>query len=269
MRSEVRDDPAVLLDLATRLARQAGRMALEGRDQALAGVVDVKSSPTDPVTAMDRSVERMVLDALVAARPHDAVLGEEGGRVDGGSGVRWVLDPIDGTVNYVYGIGQYAVSLAAEIDGVVALGVVHNPATGEEYTAVRGRGAWRDGHRLRGSRVTELDKALVGTGFGYGADRRAHQAGVLAELLPEIRDIRRFGSAALDLCFAAEGRVDAFFEQELRPWDRAAGGLVCEEAGLLVTGLGGAPAGEAMTLAAPPALHGLLHDRLLALRAAD
>ena len=257
-------DPAALLALAVELVRRAGDLARDGRGDAL-DVVESKSSPTDAVTAMDRASERLVLAGLRAARPDDAVLGEEGGAREGGSGVRWVLDPIDGTVNYVYGIPQYAVSLAAEVDGVTVAGVVRNPVTGEEWTAVRGQGAWRAGRRLTGSSKADLATALIATGFGYEASQRARQAGVVAALLPEVRDIRRLGSAALDLCFAAEGRVDAFYEQGLRPWDLAAGGLIAAEAGLRVTGLGGGPAGEAMTLAAPEGLYTALHDRLAAL----
>jgi myo-inositol-1(or 4)-monophosphatase len=182
--------------------------------------------------------------------------------------VRWVLDPIDGTVNYLYGLPQYAVSLAAAVDGVVVAGVVHNPATGDEWTATRGGGAFRAGRRLHGSDTGRLSQALVGTGFGYDPARRRHQAAVLARLLPEVRDIRRFGAAALDLCLTAEGALDAYFEKGLNPWDHAAGGLVAEEAGLVVAGLDGAPPGLDLVNAAPPALFPALHDRLSAFDAA-
>lgn len=252
--------PGELLSLAVGLVRRAGDLVRDGRPDHLA--VDTKSSPTDAVTAMDRASERLVVEGLLAARPDDAVLGEEGGSRSGASGVRWVLDPIDGTVNYVYGIPAYAVSLAAEVAGEVVAGVVRNPVTGEEWTAVRGGGAWRDGRRLRGSATTDLGLALVGTGFSYDAATRAEQGRVVAALLPAIRDIRRGGSAALDLCAAAEGRLDAYFERGLQPWDLAAGGLVAVEAGLRVTGLDGAPAGAAMTIAAPPALHAVLLARV-------
>jgi len=178
------------------------------------------------------------------------------------------LDPIDGTVNYLYNLPQYAVSLAAEVDGVVVAGVVRNPATGDEWTATRGGGAYRSGRRLGGSDVTDLGQALVATGFGYAADRRAHQAQVIAQLLPRIRDIRRFGVASIDLCFAAEGLVDAYFEKGLNLWDHAAGGLVAAEAGLTVSGLAGAPAGPDLVLAAPPGIRAALHDALLAFDAA-
>jgi myo-inositol-1(or 4)-monophosphatase len=182
--------------------------------------------------------------------------------------VRWILDPIDGTVNYLYGLPQYAVSLAAEVDGVVVAGVVCNAATGEEWTATLGGGAWRGDRRMTGSVRTTLEQTLLATGFGYDPARRAHQGAVLAGLITRVRDIRRFGSAALDLCMAAEGLVDAYFEKGLNPWDHAAGGLVATEAGLRVSGLDGHPAGKEMLVAAPPALFGPLHDVLVELDAA-
>lgn len=262
-------EPAELLEIAVAVAREAARTAHEMRVAGVAGV-STKSTATDVVTAADRAVERQVVAALRRIRPGDTVLGEEYGD-DGGSGadgravVRWILDPIDGTVNYLYGLPQYAVSLAAEVDGAVVAGVVRNAATGDEWTAIRGGGAHRAGRRLTGSIRTELAQSLVATGFGYDARRRAHQARVLAGLIPHVRDIRRFGAAALDLCLAAEGQVDAYYEKGLNPWDHAAGGLVASEAGLRVGGLGGAAAGPDLVLAAPPALFPELHDRLAAL----
>jgi myo-inositol-1(or 4)-monophosphatase len=220
------------------------------------------------VTAADRAVEGLVVALLQERRPGDAVLGEEGASVDGHGGLTWVVDPIDGTVNYVYGLPNYAVSLAAQVDGRSVVGVVRNAASGEEWTAVRGGGAWRDGRRLTGTTVAALDQALVATGFGYDAARRAYQAGVLAQVLPRVRDIRRYGAASIDLCYAAEGRVDAYYEKGLNAWDHAAGGLVCEEAGLVVSGLRGAAPGPAMVVAAPPAIFEHLHDLLVA-NAAD
>ena len=274
----IEPDPSELLKVAVAAARGGAELA---RTQRRAGGADVgtKSTHTDLVTAADRAVERLIDELLRARRPDDDILGEEfgtgdvtGGAGDGTTGgaaspVRWVVDPIDGTVNYVYGIPHYAVSIAAEVDGVVVAGVVHNAGTGEEWTAVRGGGAWRGGVRLAGSTVTTLDKALIATGFGYAATRRAHQAGVVARLLPRVRDIRRFGAASLDLCAAAEGRVDAYFEKGLGPWDHAAGGLVAREAGLRVSGLRGAPAGPDLVLAAPEALYRHLHDLLVTLDA--
>lgn len=255
-----------LLSLAVDLVRRAGALVAAGRESA-GDDVSTKSTPTDVVTAMDRAAERLVIDALRAARPGDGVLAEEGGKTAGTSGVRWVLDPIDGTVNYLYGLPAYAVSLAAEVAGVASVGAVYNPVTGELWTAVRGGGAWLGGRRLHGSAVSTLDQALVATGFGYDTHRRRSQAAVVSALLPDIRDLRRIGAASLDLCAAATGRVDAYFERGLAPWDLAAGGLIAREAGLLVTGLRGAPAGPDMVLAAPAALHALLHDRLVGLAA--
>jgi len=259
-----------LLDLARAVAARAADTARAMRRRGVADV-STKSSDTDVVTAADRAVERQVIEALRAVRPGDAVLGEESGDAGpaaGAGGVRWILDPIDGTVNYLYGLPWYAVSLAAEVDGVVVAGVVREATTGTEWSALRGAGAYRDGRRLAGSRVTELGQALLATGFGYDPARRAHQAAVVAALLPEVRDVRRFGAAAIDLCLAAEGAVDVYFEKGLNAWDHAAGGLVAAEAGLRVTGLAGAPPGPDMVLAAPPALYDVLHARLVELDAA-
>ncbi|MEU0552705.1 inositol monophosphatase family protein [Dactylosporangium sp. NPDC006015] len=255
-----------LLALAVPIAREAAALAKAMR---AAGVdpVATKSTLTDVVTAADQAVERQVREAIRHARPGDAVLGEEYGDSQQASAVRWILDPIDGTVNYLYDLPQYAVSLAAEVDGVVVAGVVINAATGREWTAVLGGGSHADGRRLSGSRQTDLRQALVGTGFGYAADRRLHQAAVLAGLIGDIRDVRRLGAAAIDLCLAAEGSLDAYYEKGLNAWDHAAGGLVAAEAGLLVTGLAGAVPGPDMVVAAPPALHKALHDRLVELDA--
>lgn len=265
-------EPADLLAIAVAVSREAARTA---RDMRVAGVAGVttKSSATDVVTAADRAVERQAVAALRRIRPADTVLGEEYGTDTAAStpepgGVRWILDPIDGTVNYLYNLPHYAVSLAAEVDGEVVAGVVRNAATGDEWTAVRGGGAHRDGRRLTGSPETDLRQALVATGFGYDPARRVHQARVLAGLLDQVRDIRRFGAAALDLCLAAEGAVDAYYEKGLNHWDHAAGGLIASEAGLRVGGLAGAAPGPELVVAAPPALFAPLHDRLLALDAA-
>ena len=262
-------EPQKLLAIAVDVAREGAETARRMRAGAVPDF-DTKSTDTDVVTAADRRVERQVSAALRAVRPGDGVLGEEygaAGPAEPGA-VRWILDPIDGTVNYLYGLPVYALSLAAEVDGVVVAGVVRNPETGHEWTATRGGGAYRGGRRLRGPTQTELAHALVGTGFGYAAPRRAHQGAVIAGLLPRVRDIRRFGSAALDLCLVAEGALDAFYEKGLNPWDHAAGGLIAAEAGVLVGGLNGAPPGPDLLLAAPPGLFPALHDRLVELDAA-
>lgn len=262
-------EPEKLLAIAVEVAREGAEAARRMRAEAVPDF-DTKSTDTDVVTAADRAVERQVVAALRAVRPGDSVLGEEygtAGATERGS-VRWILDPIDGTVNYLYGLPIYALSLAAEVDGAVVAGVVRNPETGHEWTATRGGGAFRGGRRLRGSTQAALAHALVGTGFGYAAPRRAHQGTVVAGLLPLVRDVRRLGSAALDLCLVAEGALDAFYEKGLNPWDHAAGGLIAAEAGVTIGGLNGAPPGPDFLLAAPPALFSALHDRLAELDAA-
>lgn len=248
-------DATSLVELAVTAAHEAGSLARERR-QAVArmAVAATKSTPTDVVTESDTAAELLIRDRLLAARPGDAVLGEEGGRSAGESGVVWVVDPIDGTVNYLYGIPQYAVSIAAQVAGVVEAGVVHNPVSGETWAAVRGAGAVLNGEPIAASGCADLSMALVGTGFGYDAQRRARQAAVLADLIPLVRDIRRAGAASLDLCAVACGRLDAYYERGLKPWDLAAGGLIAAEAGAVVSGLNGAEAGEAMTLATTPAI---------------
>ncbi|HYT10548.1 MAG TPA: inositol monophosphatase family protein [Mycobacteriales bacterium] len=266
-------DPQALLDLSVRLARGAGRLVREARarsETADSGLdVAVKSSPTDPVTEVDRASERWLVERLAELRPNDAVLGEEGASRPGDSGVRWLLDPIDGTVNFLYGIPQYAVSVAAEADGEVVAGCVHDPSSGETFSAVRNGGAWLDGRRLAGPwRAPSLDRAVVGTGFSYDQGRRAAQGLVLAGVLPRIANLRRLGSAALDLCYVGAGRLDAYFEQDLKPWDRAAGALVATEAGAVVSGLRGRPPG-AITVAASPAVAAELRMLLEELGADD
>jgi myo-inositol-1(or 4)-monophosphatase len=262
-----------LLALAVRVAEGGAALAQHVREQAITQV-GTKSTDTDVVTAGDQAVERYILAELATARPDDAVLSEESGAIGTvhDARVRWILDPIDGTVNYLYGVPYYAVSLAAEVDGEVVAAVVNNPATGEQWTALRGGGAYKGaygrGGRLSGSTETELGQALIATGFGYHPARRRHQAAVLAGLAERIRDIRRFGSAAVDLCLAAEGIVDGFYEAGLNSWDMAAGALIAAEAGLAVTGVDGGPPTMSLLVAAPPALHGRLLSVLSDLDAA-
>ncbi|TYQ11267.1 UNVERIFIED_ORG: myo-inositol-1(or 4)-monophosphatase [Gordonia westfalica J30] len=202
--------------------------------------VSTKSTETDPVTVADTETERLIRQLLHEARPADKVLGEEhGGSRAVPSGVRWVVDPIDGTVNFMYGVPAYAVSLAAQVDGRSVAGVVVDVARGVVYGATLGGGAWvadGDGPRvpLRCNPVDRAELALVATGFGYAADRRRAQGRIVAELLPKVRDIRRIGAAALDLCMVASGAVDAHYEHGLSPWDWAAGGLIAAEAGAVV-----------------------------------
>lgn len=250
------------LALATDLAREAGALALSMRD----GVEQLapKSTPTDAVTAADRAVERLLVSALASARPDDGVLGEEGGAVGGTSGVRWVIDPIDGTVNYLYGIPQWAVSLGVEDATGAFVGVVFDPAKNELWQAVRGGGAQLNGAAVRCSAATSLAHSLVGTGFGYDERRRAAQSLLLPSLLPAVRDLRRLGAGSLDLCAVASGRLDAYFEQGLSPWDLSAGGLIAVESGARVEGLRGRPAGADLVVAAGPGVFDALHDLLVA-----
>jgi myo-inositol-1(or 4)-monophosphatase len=250
-----------LLALASRLAHAAGDV-LRSRPVDLG--VTTKSSPTDVVTVMDRAAERVILEGLAEVRPGDAVVSEESAARDGTTGVRWLIDPLDGTVNYLYGIPHYAVSIAAEVDGELAIGVVLDVERGVEYTATRDGGATRDGDPISCSTQTEVAQSLVATGFGYETERRMIQARSMATILPAVRDIRRFGSAAMDLCAVACGQVDAFFEAGMFSWDWAAGALIAREAGARVDGLSGRPPGRHTTLAANPVLFELLHHVLVA-----
>jgi myo-inositol-1(or 4)-monophosphatase len=260
-------DPTTLLKLAVETAREAGELIRDRREAVTRMAVSAtKSTPTDVVTDSDTAAETLIRERLLAARPEDAILGEEGGSQDGGSGVRWLVDPIDGTVNYLYGIPQYAVSIAAQRNGDAIAGVVHNPASGETWTASRGGGAYLDGQPIGVSDCDRLELALVATGFGYDAGRRARQAAILQQILPSVRDIRRAGAASLDLCAVAMGRVDGYYERGLGPWDLAAGALIAEEAGAVVGGLAGAAAGPDLVIAAGPGLFAALHDLLAPLR---
>jgi myo-inositol-1(or 4)-monophosphatase len=235
-------------ELAIRLARGAGQIARVGRRAGFE--IDTKTTATDVVTEVDRRVERWLTDAVAVARPGDGVLGEEGADDDGHSRVRWVLDPIDGTVNFTLGLPLYAVSVAVELDGEVVAGCVHNPESGDTYRAVRGQGAFlarpgEDEIALNGPREVPLERMVVGTGFGYDSALRREQARVLPLLLPNIGDIRRLGAASLDLCAVAAGSLDGYFELGLHVWDYAAGLLVAHEAGCKSSGLRGRPAGTA------------------------
>lgn len=234
-----------LLALARRVAAEAVEHVRSQRPEGRVDVVGTKSSPTDLVTRIDRSCEELIRARILAERPDDAFVGEEGQDVAGTSGVEWVVDPIDGTVNFVYGIPRYAVSIAARRGGVVEVGVVVNIATGETFEATRGGGAWRvdDGQRTRltGPPDLPLDAMLVATGFNYVVAVRERQGAAVARLLPHVRDVRRIGAAALDLVDVAQGRLDAYVEEGLHAWDVAAGGLIASESGVTVTGPDGVP----------------------------
>lgn len=246
-----------LFDLARRVGLEAAAYVRSARPEGRVDVASTKSSDTDVVTEIDEACERLVRGRILTARPSDGFVGEEGADVVGTSDVDWVVDPIDGTVNFVYGIPVYAVSIAARRDGVVVAGHVVNIATGDEWGAVRGHGAWRhdgdDRRTIRAPRPTSVAHALVATGFNYVPEVRARQAAAMAAFLPQVRDIRRIGSASLDLCALAEGQFDAYVEQGLKPWDLAAGGLVATEAGIVLAGLSGAP-DERLVMGAHPAI---------------
>lgn len=256
-----------LLDLARRLAIEASALQRAALSHARERV-DTKSSTTDVVTETDRASERLIVDGIRAARPDDAILAEEGTADAGTSGVRWIVDPLDGTTNFLFGVPAFGPAIAVEVDGELVVGVVSDTGRGEVFEATRGGGARLDGRPIRCSPATELATALVGTGFGYDAGRRARQADVLREVLPRVRDVRRFGAAALDLCWVACGRLDGYYERGLAPWDLAAGSLIAQEAGAVVGGLHERPASGDLTIAATPGLFPRLRD-LLAAAGAD
>lgn len=228
-----------LLPLAWSAASEAARVLRDERPTEMRSAA--KSSPTDTVTEMDTRSERLLIARLLGERPADGLLGEEGGERFGTSGVRWVVDPLDGTVSYLYGLPTWGVSVAAEEHGQTTVGVVITPVFDEGYLAVAGAGAWhvRGGRasRLRLDAMDDLSMALVATGFGYRPQQRQRQAEVLRDLLPQVRDLRRTGSAVVDFCWLARGRLDAYYEAGLNAWDLAAGALIAHEAGAVVRGL--------------------------------
>jgi myo-inositol-1(or 4)-monophosphatase len=219
--------------------------------------VDVKSTSTDMVSDADREAEQAIVGLLQAERPDDGVLGEEGAAESADSGRRWVVDPLDGTTNYLYGFPAFAVSVAVEDAGGGLAGVVLDPIRDELFAAERGNGATLNGEPIRVRDGAPLERALIATGFGYDAERRARQAEVLRQVLPAVRDVRRAGAAALDLAWLAAGRLDGYWERGLHPWDWAAGRLIVTEAGGEVRDLPGEPHG---LVAAEPALIGPLAD---------
>jgi myo-inositol-1(or 4)-monophosphatase len=253
------------MEVALRLAREAGVLIREGRSAA--EVSSTKSSSTDIVTQMDLASEALLRRRLAQWRPDDAILGEEGDDTPGTSGITWVLDPIDGTVNYFYGIPHYAVSVAA-VTGDVRNGAWTRIAgavydgEGVEWTAALGHGAYRNGVRLMRTEGPGLAGTLLGTGFQYIAQRRVAQGRILAQMLGRVRDIRRLGSASVDMCLAAAGTLDAYYEHGLQPWDFAAGALIASEAGLRVAGIDGGDPDSHLTIVAIPAVWDELRDAL-------
>lgn len=253
------------------LAWQAGQEAANflhtRRPDHLA--VESKSSLTDAVTEMDRRAESIISEFVLSARPFDAILGEEGGQRSGSSGVRWIVDPLDGTVNYLYRLPNWAVSIAVEVAGEVEVGVVIAPALREAYVAIRGQGAWvvsgNTAARIRCSDEGELGTSLIATGFSYDALKRQNQARLAQHLIGSIRDLRRLGAASMDLCWTAAGRLEGYYEHGLSPWDIAAGALIAREAGCIVRSVEKASDYEGTLMAAAPGIA----DALLAALIAD
>jgi myo-inositol-1(or 4)-monophosphatase len=259
-----------LLRIARSTAVAGGELAHRRRREGVE-VAASKSSPVDVVTEADRETETLIRNLLADARPDDGFLGEEGGADVGTSGLTWVVDPIDGTVNYLYGIPHWAVSIAV-VEGDpdpttwhALAGCVLNPVNGEIYTATAEGGSFSGNQQLAIADFASLDKALIGTGFGYDSATRARQGAVVAGLLPMVRDIRRFGAASLDICAVANGRLNGYFERGLQPWDHAAAALVVREAGGVVTGRDGAAASSDFVLAAPKGLAHVLEETLVGL----
>ncbi len=250
---------AELRAIAERAARAAGELLRERFEAGGERATASKSTHTDLVSEADLAAERAIREIITAARPGDAILGEEGGETQQGAGLRWIVDPLDGTVNFLFGVPQWCVSVAVHDDEGGLAGVVFDPLRDELFAAERGAGRpTLNGVAVAGSRRAELDTALVGTGFAYDADVRRLQAEVVARLLPQVRDVRRMGSAALDLAWTAAGRYDAFYERGVKLWDVAAGLVLGRAAGLEVVALaerGAAPDGVVM---APPGLVGAL-----------
>lgn len=256
-------EAGAILDLAVRLARAAGALQRERYESALH--VETKSAPVDLVTEVDRGCEALVVEGITRERPGDAILAEEGSaRAPAGAAWRWVIDPLDGTTNFAHGYPRFCVSIGVEHGGRPCVGVVYDPLMDELYSAVRGEGAFRNGRPIRVSREPLLDRALVATGFAYDRRQgpRPDNLDAFAAFLVAARAVRRDGSAALDLCYVASGRLDGYWELKLAPWDVAAGALVVEEAGGRVSDAGGGPGfrGGASVVAS----NGAIHDAMLA-----
>ena len=255
------DAPEALLELAGAVAREAGAQLL-GAFGGPAHGVEAKSTPTDLVSEADEAAQDLIRARLSAARPDDGFLGEEGGDEAGTTGLRWIVDPLDGTTNFLFGHPQWAVSIAVEDADGALVGVVYDPPRGELWAAVRGGRPLLDGSRVARERPERLAEALVATGFGYDAEVRRAQGATVAALLPDVRDVRRFGAAALDLAWTAAGRYDAYYERGVKPWDVAAGALLCVCAGLVVEPLAPAPPQGAGLLIATPGLIDALRERV-------
>ncbi len=244
------------------MSSSAGELLLDRFGGPARGVA-AKSTPTDLVSDADRKAEELIVDAISAARPNDGIVSEEGGARSRGE-ITWVIDPLDGTINYLFGIGHWAVTIAVDDSDGTLVGVTHDALRSETFTAIRGQGALLNGQPIAVSNQDDLAQALIGTGFAYDQRARAHQAEILQRVLPRARDIRRAGSAALDLAALACGRLDGFYEAPMERWDKAAGVLLIREAGGVVSELE-APYGLSPgVIAAGPRLHDAVRDLVLA-----
>ncbi|HTH06006.1 MAG TPA: inositol monophosphatase family protein [Ilumatobacteraceae bacterium] len=261
------DEPIALRELAGSLARDAGQVAHAGRRAATTDGslgATTKSTGTDIVTQFDRAAEAEIVSRLRSTRPDDAIVGEEGTADAGTSGFAWLIDPIDGTTSFVYDLPTWCCSVAVARDGMMLAGAVYVPALDELFDAALGDGARLNGRPIAPSGETELGRALVGTGFSYFPDRRQAQGERLARIIGSVRDIRRMGSAAIDLCFVAAGRLDVYFEEYLNSWDSAAGELIAREAGAITSDFSGRRHEDGEILVATPALHAPFVDLLAA-----
>lgn len=245
---------ADLRDIAVSLAREAGDMALHGRKNGTL-TLHTKSSPVDMVTQYDKASEDMITAGLAKLRPHDAIVGEEGASTAGTSGITWHIDPIDGTTNFMYDLPTWAVSIGAVDEHGPLAGAVYAPALGEMFSAARGNGAHVNHTPLAVRRCEDVSQALIATGFSYNVSGRAPHAQRVARMLMTVRDVRRMGAAAIDLCFVAAGRIDAYFEEGLNSWDLVAGQLIATEAGAFVTNFHGDAVVPEQVLACSPELH--------------
>ncbi len=221
-----------LLDIALGIAKKAGEMLVQ---RPLIFEVTSKSVAIDIATQMDRDSEKLIVESILSARPGDGIIGEEGSSRSSSTGITWVIDPIDGTVNYLYGLPGWSVSIAAKDGSEVLAGVVHSPTVGSTWTASKGGGAFFNSHPISCNSEISLDRALIGTGFAYDVRERVDQGRVIASLIPKIRDLRRMGSAAVDICYVAMGAFDGYFELGLKEWDLAAASLIAAESGALIS----------------------------------
>ena len=254
--------PSQLLHVATTLAKQAGDMALDGRRSGLKNV-QTKSTATDMVTEFDKASEALIVQGLSSMRPDDAIIGEEGASHAGTSGITWHIDPIDGTTNFLYALPTWAVSIGAVDESGPLAGAVYIPALNEMFSATRGGGAFCNADPIRCNPVEDVSQALVCTGFSYAAAQRTVQATRVAKFIHQVRDIRRFGAASIDMCFVACGRFDAYFEENLHSWDIVAGDLIAREAGCKTGDFNGGPIRPEQVLVSNPKIFSQLSSLIL------